>query len=372
MGAVVFQVPSNITVGPQLSKFMNENEITFFQSTPIRLQSIAEDNLPFVEVICVTGEACPVSLVRRFDGKRVFINHYGTSETTATAMRFSKLGNNKQMIGKLNANHLAYILDKNMQPVPIGIPGEIYIGGAGVSWSCFDERPAEASFLPNPFLDELKLTPEVQTVLGNRIYKSGDFGKWLPDGTIDFLARKEKINGIRIELHEIKAAIEKCSGVSQAEVLLFGGPDSTQILVGYITPNIEKQEKEIRAQLAKAILPYMVPQLLVFMDQFPHDENYNVDRKQLFMPAFEEVGEEFQSNEETILLQLWSEVLKLKPHQIKRYDRFFALGGDSITSTILAHKAKQRGLNITIRQVLENHTIPAQAAACTTATTTPI
>lgn len=151
---------------------------------------------------------------------------YGPTETTITATAATCMSNDSVIsIGKPLPNYLVYILDSKLQPVPIGVPGDLYIGGAGLARGYLaDPELTKSKFIPNPFLDLLKLNMEQKSVYGNRMYKTGDLCRWLATGNIDYIGRSDsqvKLRGLRIELGEIEAAILTFKGISNSFLLPF-------------------------------------------------------------------------------------------------------------------------------------------------------
>jgi hypothetical protein len=247
-----------------------------------------------------------------------------------------------------------------MQPVPIGVSGELYIGGVGVARGYVgDEKNTQDKFVPNPFVPLLPLDSNQRAVYGTRIYKTGDIVRWLPNATLEYIGRTDfqvKLRGIRIELGEIETVITECEGVKQAVVMVH----ETKTLVAYITPEVD--EAVVRAHVNRKLPLYMVPQVFVMMTEFPMNSSGKVDRKLLPAPQVNASARLEPSNDkERILLEVWSKVLNLQPRQIGVEDSFFSLGGDSIIAVTLAYHAKQQGLIISTQQVLTNQTIPSQA-----------
>jgi hypothetical protein len=258
-------------------------------------------------------------------------------------------------IGYPIANTQVYVLDRHMQPVPIGVPGELYIGGAGVA-SGYLNKPAQTAerFITHTF--------ENWTT---RVYKTGDLVRRLVDGSIEFLGRIDnqvKIRGFRIELGEIENALQQHEGVRQAVVLAREDEPGHKRLVAYIVavappaPTVA----ELRAFVAKSLPDYMVPSAFVVLDALPLTTNGKINRQAL--PAPDQVRPELASryvvprNEvEEQLVEIWKRVLAVP--QVGINDNFFELGGDSILSLQIIAQATRVGLRIVPKQVFDFPTI---------------
>jgi aspartate racemase len=282
-----------------------------------------------------------------------WLNTYGPTETTVTATVYDPLAAPETdhartdiPIGRPIANVQAYILDQQLQPVPIGVPGELYIGGAGLGRGYFN-RPelTEEKFIPNPFSDE----PNA------RLYKTGDTVRYLPDGNIEFIGRIDyqvKIRGFRIELGEIEAVLEQHPAVQQAVVIAREDVPGNKRLVAYL---VAKPEQTLTTselgQFIKEKLPdYMVPSAFVQMDTLPLTPNDKVDRRALPAPDLtrQEPSETFVAPRDELEVQLtkiWEEVLGIQP--LKITDNLFDLGGHSLLiMRLVAHINNVFGTNL--------------------------
>jgi amino acid adenylation domain-containing protein len=265
------------------------------------------------------------------------VNNYGPSECTvvSTATPLAPQTTEKApTIGRPIANTQAYILDKNLQITPVGVPGELYVGGAGLAQG-YLRRPqlTAAAFIPNPFSP----TP------GARLYRTGDLARWLADGDgrshgrIEFLGRVDqqvKIRGFRIELGEIEALINQHPAVNQCLVIAHGELHQKQ-LVAYATSTNGLDSQQLRAYLKSKLPDYMIPTAFIPLDEFPQTPNGKIDRRAL--PEPDQTVKEtavFTPPEtlvEELLADIWSEVLSIE--QISIHDNFFALGGHSLLVT---------------------------------------
>ena len=272
------------------------------------------------------------------------INGYGPTETTTFAVtheiREVPAALRSIPLGRPISNTRIYILDGHGEPVPIGVAGEIYIGGAGVARGYLNQPELTAErFLADPFAGEADA----------RMYKTGDLGRYLPDGTIEFLGRNDfqvKIRGFRIELGEIEARLTQHPAVREAVVLAREDSPGDKRLVAYYTvvPDAEAADAEALRRHLSAILPeYMVPAAYVRLDALPLTANGKLDRKALPAPdgaAYAMRGYEAPVGEiEMHLARIWAEVLGLE--RVGRHDNFFELGGHSLLTVRVISRLRQ-------------------------------
>jgi non-ribosomal peptide synthase protein (TIGR01720 family) len=289
------------------------------------------------------------------------VNEYGPTETVVGCCVYTLNGEESIgviPIGKPIANMKLYVLDEFLEPLPIGVPGELFIGGVGVGRGYLNRPELTAErFIPNPFSDQGKL------------YKTGDRARWLSNGNLECLGRLDdqvKVRGFRIELGEIEAVLSKVPGVKECVVWVHeeGSEQSvkTKRLVGYIVPGAEQQKPDhnsINNYLSKELPEYMLPSTYIIMERLPLTPNGKVDRKVLPKPQADlSKSTEFESpstEKEKILAGIWAEVLG-KEH-IGVNDNFFELGGDSILTIQVVARAGNKGLRISARQMFEAQTI---------------
>ena len=296
-----------------------------------------------------------------------FMNLYGPTETTITAVFFKAalqkeidFPHNQIPIGTPLTNVQVYILDSQRQPVPAGVVGEIYIGGAGVARGYLNRPELTAErFLPDPF----------STQRGARLYRTGDLGRFTEDGQILFAGRTDfqvKIRGFRIELGEIESALEQHPQIKEAIVLAKKHEGMPRLIAYVITKDDSPLTiAELRSFLAQHLPDYMIPAYFVALDKFPLTATGKIDRKRLPEPQFtrEELSDQYEAprnDKERILVEIWQELLKMPKVGVK--DNFFELGGDSILSIQVIARANQMGLKITPKQLFEYPTIEGLAA----------
>ena len=374
VGASVVVVSQEVTSdGVQLLAKIAESGATIMQATPATWRMLLEAGLSkmSLKILC-GGEELPHNLSQQLLERCDSLwNLYGPTETTIwSAVYRVKREDGVAYVGSAIANTQIYILDKYLNPVPIGIPGELYIAGDGLARSYFNRPELTAEkFIPNPFSSKP----------GARLYKTGDLAHYLPDGNIKFIGRIDqqvKIRGFRIELGEIEAVLSQHPDVQTAVVLAPEDETGNKRLVTYFVP--EKQftnlkSSDLRSYLEEKLPHYMVPSTFVILERLPLTPNGKVDRKAL--PKPDQMQLELaatyvapRNSMEQILAEIWSEVLGLK--QISIHDNFFALGGDSILTIQVISKADRAGLSLTPKQLFTHQTIAKLAAVA--APTEPI
>ncbi|MBE9228019.1 non-ribosomal peptide synthase/polyketide synthase [Phormidium sp. LEGE 05292] len=351
-----------------LSTLSAANQVTLINTVPSAIaQLIRDDNLP--QQVCtvnLAGEPLQNQLVQqiyqRSQVKRVF-NLYGPSEdTTYSTFSLVEQGTTTSpTIGRPISNTQIYIVDQYLQPVPVGIPGELHIGGAGLARGYLN-RPelTQEKFILNPFD-------------AGRLYKTGDLVRYLPDGNIEYLGRIDnqvKIRGFRIELGEIEAVLSQHSDLQASCIIAREDTLGDKRLVAYVVAKqgYELSISQLRSFLSGQLPQYMVPHTFVILESLPLTPNGKIDRRALPEPnSVELLGDSFVApcNQiEEILTQIWAEVLRVK--QVGIHDNFFELGGDSILSIQILAKAKQAGLQLTLKQLFGNQTIAQLAAVADT------
>ncbi len=323
-----------------------------------------------------------------------FFNMYGPTECTVdstTALASAHPG--RPVIGRPLANVRTYVLDRYLQPVPIGVPGELCIAGAGVGLGYLNRPDLTAEkFVPDPFVNHESANQRItnqQTAnhqfeiqdsrfeirhspfANSRLYRTGDLVRWLPDGHIEFLGRTDfqvKVRGFRIELGEIEAALMRHPAVKEAVVLARADRSGDKRLVAYVVPATTEAvtTRELRHHLLAELPEYMVPSAFVLMPALPLTPNRKVDRKALPAPEEAEraeLGTDYvppATPTERILADIWAQVLGVE--RIGAHDNFFELGGDSILSIQVVARANQAGLRLTPRQLFQAPTVAGLAA----------
>jgi hypothetical protein len=289
------------------------------------------------------GEALPLNLAQNLVHRCGSVwNMYGPTETTIwSSMWKLEPGLKTVLIGRPIANTQMYILDRSFRPVPIGVGGELCIGGDGVARGYLN-RPnlTQEKFIPDPF----------STEPGSRLYRTGDLARYLPDGQIEFLGRLDhqvKIRGYRIELGEIETLLAQHPAVHDAVVVARDDATQQKQLVAYLIaadPANTPSTANLRSYLRIALPDYMVPAIFVFMDAFPLTPNKKVDRKALPAPVAERANlADSDSGQltptEAQLKQIWEDLLGIKPIGI--HDNFFDIGGHSLLAVRVLVKIRE-------------------------------
>lgn len=309
---------------------IRKSGVNTIQCTPSRMRLILECDpelacLEEVEVLLLGGEPLQKSLLqtvnKHFSGRTY--NMYGPSETTVWSTVEELTDKSQVTIGRPIANTQVYIVDETLELVPVGVPGEVCISGDGLASGYMNNADLTAQkFVDNPFQ------------LSSKLYRTGDLAKWLPNGTIDFLGRKDdqvKVRGFRIELGEIEQYLAKFEGIKEAVVVARQKEDSD--LMAYYLSEKQFESSELRAHLSEFLPKYMIPSYFVRVDSMPVTPNGKVDKKSLPQPDLD-VASDFTppSNEiQSKIADIWSDVLKLKLDKIGIHDSFFDLGGNSMS-----------------------------------------
>lgn len=351
--------------GKQILEAIRRHHVTVMQATPAtwRLMIAAGWQGPSdLKVLC-GGEAMPADLARALWERAASVwNMYGPTETTVWSTCYHLRGaDDRILIGRPIANTQVYILDAFLQPVPIGVPGEIYIGGAGVTRGYLKdpERTAER-FLADPFAKRV----------GARMYRTGDFGRFLSDGNIEFLGRIDsqvKVRGFRIELGEVETALVQHPQVREAAVTTRQDTAGNTRLVGYVVPvDGERPTVEsLRGFLRDRLPYYMVPELYVTLPSLPLTPNEKVDRKALPEPDYArpEMTQSYvcpSTALEKTLSDVWCRVLGLDRAGIN--DNFFDLGGNSLLSIQATVRMREAlGIEVPVVALFQYPTIAALA-----------
>jgi amino acid adenylation domain-containing protein len=327
--------------GMPLIERLRDFGITHITLPPSALAVMPVEKLPTLETLIVAGEACAVELMRQWSAVANFFNAYGPTEASvcATIAKCTPI-EEKISIGRPIDNTQIYILDKYLQPVPVGIPGELHIAGVGLARGYLNRSKLTVEkFIPNPF----------EKAEGSKLYKTGDLARYLPDGNIEYLGRIDnqvKIRGFRIELGEIEAALSQHESVQSSVVIAREDIPQTKRLVAYIVPQPQQipTVSELRSFLKQKLPDYMVPSAIVILESLPLTANGKVDRRALPVPdLYSDRAQKYiapRTPVEEILAQIWSQVLKVELVGVD--DNFFELGGHSLLATQLVSRIRDR------------------------------
>jgi len=366
VGARVWIVPNALDLARR------QADVTLINTVPSAMKALLEvDGVPkTVRVINLAGEPLKRALVERIFATTeasTVCNLYGPSETTTYSTWVPmKRGESLAMhIGRPIANTRVYILDGHGEPVPVGVLGELYIGGAGVARGYLNRPELTAErFVADPFVRESEA----------RMYRTGDLGRWLADGTIEFVGRNDfqvKLRGFRIELGEIEARLAEHPAVREAVVLAREDAAGEKRLVAYYTASGASEAgaasvgaEQLRAHLSAVVPDYMVPAAYVCLDRLPLTPNGKLNRKALPAPeqeAYAARGYEVPVGEtETKLAEGWAEVLKLE--KVGRHNKFFELGGHSLLATRVISRIREAfHVELALQSLFQNPTVAGLA-----------
>ncbi|MFC0781249.1 amino acid adenylation domain-containing protein, partial [Flavobacterium sp. HJSW_4] len=318
----------------------------------LKENGLGNERLKSLKQVFVSGETLSVNQNDKFFAQFTnvsLMNLYGPTEATIDVSYFNCSKNDTLIpIGKPIDNTQLFVLNNNLHPVSIGVIGKLYISGSGLARGYLNQPELTAEkFISNPFIE------------GARMYDTGDLGRWLPDGNIEFLGREDhqvKIRGFRIELGEIEAAISQYSEDVLQVIVEAKEINQEKALVAYYVSKSEIEKSEIRSHLQNKLPEYMVPSFYVEIESIPLTANGKVDRKALPSVTGEDViKKEYvapRNKEEQLIVDIWALVLKQEAISVK--DSFYNLGGDSIKSIQVVSRLKQKGYTLKVEDILRN------------------
>ena len=347
----------------QLSRLPAAEQVTLVNTVPSAMADLLRENrLPrSVRIVNMAGEPLSTEIVKQVYAagqvERVY-DLYGPSEDTTYSTFACRSSTGPATIGRPIANTQVYLLDEDMQPVPIGVPGEIYIGGEGLSRGYLNrEELTAARFVSNPF------DPSGET----RLYRTGDRGRYYSDGSLEFLGRLDhqvKLRGFRIELEEIGATLARHPKVREAVALLVEVTSGDKRLAAYVVPKAEQSRPkpgELRDFLKTQLPDYMVPATLMVLDAFPLTPNRKLDRAALALLGTggserEEVFVAPRNEWESGLVEIWERLLGTRPISVT--DNYFDLGGHSLMAVRLFSEIKLRfGVTLPLASIFRAPTV---------------
>jgi len=380
VGRSVELLPANQGLETLASALRRRTNLSLVKITPAHLELLSQQLSPQeaagrTRAFIIGGEnllARHITFWQQHAPNTLLVNEYGPTETVVGCCVYyvpADQGSSGSIpIGRAIANTQLYVLDRYGQPVPIGVTGELYIGGAGLARGYLNRPELTAEkFIPNPFSQQL----------GDRLYRTGDLARYRPDGTLEYLGRIDdqvKIRGFRIELGEVEAVLSQVPGVRESVVMMREDIPGHQRLVAYLVWNQESSTSlsELRDFLRQKLPEYMLPSAFVSLDTLPLTLNGKVDRKVLPAPDKERPNLESayvapRTPIEQVLAEIWIQVLGLE--QVGVHDNFLEVGGDSILSIQVISRAKQAGLHLTPQQLFDYPTIAELATVAGTAAT---
>ncbi|GIF96654.1 non-ribosomal peptide synthetase [Catellatospora citrea] len=350
----------------RLQSLMERAAITVIDLPPTVMPLLAPERFAELRIAFVGGEAFSGELVNRWNPGRRLFNGYGPTECTVTMIVEECAGtwDSSPPIGLPMVNHVAHVLDRDLRQVPIGVPGELVIGGAGLARGYFnrDELTAE-KFIADPF----------GTAVGGRLYRTGDLVKRLPDGRLVFLGRLDqqvKIRGLRIELGEVESALTRFDGIGPVSVRAWTDDAGDKHLVGYLTGVSQEQVAAVREHLRTLLPSYMIPSYFVVLDELPLNSSGKVDARRLPTPDLADAGagpaDQPRTATEKVLLH---DVLAplLRNSRLGVHDDFFLAGGNSLQAVALMSAINRRfRVEITLGDFFVSPTVAHLAATIDT------
>ncbi|MGG2464472.1 amino acid adenylation domain-containing protein [Streptomyces sp. RGM 3693] len=371
-GGVIVVAPAGDMDMETLARAITDHEVTGLMVAASVLRLLVEEHpacLTGVREIWSGGESMSPQVVKRiFDASPSILvtNSYGPTETTLCAVHHTLTAvsdlDDRIPIGVPVGNTRVYVLDGSLSVVPVGVAGELYVAGAGLARGYLRRAGLTAErFVADPF-----------GPAGSRMYRTGDLVRWRADGTLDFLGRADdqvKVRGFRIEPGEVEAALSRVSGVAASAVIVREDRPGDKRLTGYIVPSAGTvvEAGRLRQALLEVLPDYMVPSAFVVMDALPLTANGKLDRNRLpapeATPGAATAGDGPRNAREEILASLFAQVLGLE--RVGVHDRFFELGGDSITSIQLVSRARRHGLVLRPKDVFLHQSVAELATAAT-------
>ncbi|MEV4346671.1 amino acid adenylation domain-containing protein [Actinoplanes sp. NPDC049596] len=344
-GATLVITPEADRLGAPFAAFVREHGITNFALPPAALGALPEGSLPPGVTVVTGADRCPPELVRRWTATHRMLNAYGPTEATVNSTYWECEPDGPVLIGRPDRNKSAYVLDSALRPVVPGVPGELYLAGAGLARGYLGQPAMTASrFVADPF-----------GAPGAAMYRTGDLVRRTRDGQLEFLGRADdqvKIRGFRIEPGEVASVLVEHTGVRYAVVVAREGR-----LIGYVEGSVDAAA--VKAWLARRLPDHLVPAAIVVLDALPRTTAGKIDRTRLPDPVLERAVERPATVLQELLATLFAEVLGLD--EVGAGEGFFALGGDSIVALQLVARARAAGLELSARQVFEHQTVAALA-----------
>ncbi|MFD4470062.1 non-ribosomal peptide synthase/polyketide synthase [Rhodococcus sp. NPDC058505] len=357
VGATMVIAPPTVWGGPELTELLRRERVSHVVITPGALATVDPEPLDELGVVVVCGEACPPELMAAWSVGRRFVNAYGPTESTVVASCTDALAPGEHItIGHPTAGIRNAILDHRLNPVPVGVVGELYLSGPGLARGYRGRAGLTAErFVADPFGG-----------VGQRMYRTGDVARWTENGEVDYLGRSDfqvKVRGFRIELGEIDAALAARPGIDFAVTLGHEGAGGHTALVAYVlaAPGAAIDVAELKAALGERLPSHMVPAAIMVIDEIPRTPVGKLDRKSLPAPVFEARAYRAPSTPvEKTVAGTFADVLGVD--RVGLDDDFFDLGGNSLIATqVVARLGVALDVTVPVRILFEAPTVAALA-----------
>ncbi|NMO14847.1 amino acid adenylation domain-containing protein [Pyxidicoccus fallax] len=363
-GALVLAARERLLPDEPLRALLQQQQVTAVTLTPSVLAQLQPEGLEGLETIISAGEALSPELALRWGPGRALLNAYGPTEATICAAITPPPGLGRPAgaapetglrvtLGKPWPNTRLYVLDAALRPVPMGLPGELFISGVGLARGYLGRPELTAErFLPNPFED----------VPGARLYRTGDRVRWLESGELEYLGRVDtqvKVRGFRIELGEVESGLLAFAGVREAVAVIREDVAGDKRLAGYVAADASLDIAALRAHLQQRLPEFMVPSALVRLDALPLTPNGKLDRAALPVPDTRALQRPYEAPRDELEQQvadLWAELLRVE--RVGVHDNFFELGGHSLLATRLVSRVRSTfDVELPLRELFEQPTV---------------
>ena len=353
---IVLANESEQNIPKLLNRLCVKNNVKMIQTTPARMSLLLSDtdNLEYIQnmsIIMLGGEPFPYNLLKQLKiltNAKIY-NMYGPTETTVWSSIKDLSESGSINIGNPIANTQMYILDKNHNILPIGVTGDLYIGGDGVSKGYLNKESLTAEkFIKNKYIEN------------DIIYNTGDLARWLSNGEIDCIGRSDsqvKLRGLRIELGEIEEQILSFPGIENSAVCIKTDSSDRQFLCGYFTSSERISISELKNYISKFLPNYMIPAFLIQLEKFKYTPNGKVDKNSLPLPSISQENDVIlpKTEIEQDISQIWEALLGISP--ISTDENFFNIGGDSILALKMQIELLNKNINVSYADIFKYNTI---------------
>ncbi len=347
-----------------LNKYLNDNRITTAVLPPTLIALLKEENLISLKNIVSAGEICSWSLAEKFYQKINFYNGYGPTESSVGVMikqveEMRNQDSNSAVTGSILPNCKVFLVDKENKQVPVGVAGELLIGGAGLARGYLNKADLTAEkFIPD----------QISGMVGARLYKTGDLARYLPDGSVEILGRIDnqvKLRGFRIELEEIESVLSQCENIKHCAVIIRGSEKVNQNIAAYYVPaEGEINDDELRKYLMRRLPDFMIPAQFIKLDELPLTSNGKINRKNLaLINHVQNLDESFsipKTPVEEVLANIFADVLS--KNKISTNENFFSLGGHSLLATQVISRIRDAfKIELPLKSIFENPNVESLA-----------